>query len=202
MATVASTPESASPAPAAPRPVATGRVYGLVGEFDTAAELYHAAEVVRDRGFKRWDVHSPFPIHGMDNAMGLGKSVVSYIVLCGGLTGFTTAVLLTFIPSTITYPLIVQGKPLNFFTVPAFFPIMFELTVLFSAFAAVFGMLAMNRLPRWHHPLFNHERFARSTDDGFFISIEATDPRFIEADVRELLESVGAQHITLVHDHD
>ena len=188
-------------------PQDAGRVYGIVGEFDTAAGLYHAAEVVRDRGFRRWDVHSPFPIHGMDHAMGLGKSVVSYIVMCGGLCGFTTAVLLTFIPSTITYPLIVQGKPTalgqgGFFTVPAFFPIMFELTVLFSAFAAVFGMLFMNRLPRWHHPLFNWDRFAKATDDGFFISIEATDPRFTERDVRELLEGVGAQNITLIYDND
>lgn len=180
----------------------TGRVFGIVGEFDSAAALYHAAEVVRDRGFRRWDVHSPFPIHGMDGAMGLGKSVVSYIVMCGGLAGFTTAVLLTFIPSTITYPLIVQGKPKDFFTVPAFFPIMFELTVLFSAFAAVFGMLFMNRLPRWHHPLFNWDRFAKATDDGFFLSIEATDPRFTERDVRDLLESVGAQNITLIYDND
>jgi hypothetical protein len=199
MATAATTP--GNPAGTALREE-TGRVYGIVGEFDTAAGLYHAAEVVRDRGFRRWDVHSPFPIHGMDGAMGLGKSIVSYIVLCGGLTGFTTAVLLTFIPSTITYPLIVQGKPKDFFTVPAFFPIMFELTVLFSAFAAVFGMLFMNRLPRWHHPLFNWDRFARATDDGFFVSIEATDPRFSERDVRELLESVGAQHITLIYDND
>ncbi len=180
----------------------TGRVFGMVGEFDTAAALYHAAETVRDRGFRRWDVHSPFPIHGMDDAMGLGKSIVSYIVLVGGIAGFSTAVALTFIPSIVTYPLIVQGKPLNWSTVPAFFPIMFELTVLFSAFAAVFGMLFMNRLPRWHHPLFNWDRFARATDDGFFISIEATDPRFTERDVRELLESVGAQHITLIHDKD
>ena len=205
MATAATTP--GNPAGTALREEKAGRVYGIVGEFDTAAGLYHAAEVVRDRGFRRWDVHSPFPIHGMDDAMGLGKSIVSYIVLFGGLTGFTTAVLLTFIPSTITYPLIVQGKPTalgqgGFFTVPAFFPIMFELTVLFSAFAAVLGMLFMNRLPRWNHPLFSWDRFARATDDGFFVSIEATDPRFSERDVRELLESVGAQHITLIHDND
>lgn len=197
MATATTATEKTSPVTES-----TGRVFGIVGEFDTAAELYHAAETVRDRGFRRWDVHSPFPIHGMDDAMGLGKSIVSYIVLVGGIAGFTTAVALTFIPSTITYPLIVQGKPLNWSTVPAFFPIMFELTVLFSAFAAVFGMLFMNRLPRWNHPLFNWDRFARATDDGFFVSIEATDPRFSERDVRELLEGVGAKHITVIYDNE
>ena len=179
---------------------ATSPVYGIVGEFDSAADLYHAAEKVRDRGFKRWDVHSPFPIHGMDDAMGLGKSIVSYIVLCGGVAGFLTAVALEFIPSIITYPLIVQGKPTNVYTVPAFFPIMFELTVLFSSFAAVFGMLFMNRLPRWHHPLFNWDRFAKATDDGFFLVIEARDPRYAETGVRDLLQSIGAQNITLVRD--
>ena len=175
-------------------------VYGIVGEFSSAADLYHAAEKVRDRGFKRWDVHSPFPIHGMDDAMGLGKSIVSYIVLCGGVAGFLTAVALEFIPSIITYPLIVQGKPTNIYTVPAFFPIMFELTVLFSSFAAVFGMLFMNRLPRWHHPLFNWDRFAKATDDGFFLVIEARDPRYAETGVRDLLHGIGAQNITLVRD--
>lgn len=175
-------------------------LYGVVGEFDSAATLFHAAEKVRDKGFKRWDVHSPFPIHGMDDAMGLGKSVVSYIVLAGGITGFLTALALEFIPSVVTYPLIVQGKPTNFFTVPAFFPIIFELTVLFSSFAAVFGMLFMNRLPRWNHPLFNWDRFARATDDGFFLVIEANDPRFSEAGSRELLEQVGAQHITFIRE--
>ena len=179
---------------------AASPVYGIIGEFDSAADLYHAAEKVRDRGFKRWDVHSPFPIHGMDDAMGLGKSIVSYIVLCGGITGFLTAVALEFIPSIVTYPLIVQGKPTNIYTVPAFFPIMFELTVLFSSFAAVFGMLFMNRLPRWHHPLFNWDRFAKATDDGFFLVIEANDPRYAETGVRDLLRDLGAQNITLVRD--
>ena len=189
-----------SPVPTSVVGTAGASTYGIIGEYDTAAALFHAAEQVRDRGFKRWDVHSPFPIHGMDEAMGLGKSIVSYIVLIGGITGFLTAVALEIIPSNITYPLIVQGKPTNIFTVPAFFPIMFELTVLFSSFAAVFGMLFMNRLPRWHHPLFAWDRFAKATDDGFFLVIEASDPRFAETGVRELLQSTGAANITLVRD--
>lgn len=176
------------------------KVYGLGAEFDSAAEVLHAAEKVREAGFRRWDVHTPFPVHGMDQAMGLSKSWLSAPVLIGGTTGFITAGLLTLIPSVGLYPVIVHGKPYNFFTVPAFFPIFFELTVLFSAFTAVFCILIMNRLPQWYHPVFNWERFKRVTDDGFFIVIEARDPKFNEGKSREFLESIGGKHVTLIHD--
>jgi hypothetical protein len=169
-------------------------------EYLSASALYEAAKMVRDAGFKRWDVHSPFPIHGMDEAMGLGKSWLSAVVLIGGITGLLTAALVEFGPSSILYPLDVHGKPTNFFTVPAFFPIMFELTVLFSAFAAFFAVLIMNGLPRPHHPIFNWERFSRATNDGFFLVIEARDPRFTEMEARELLEKSGGQYITIVHE--
>src|SRR5689334_101993 len=105
------------------------RVYGMGAEYESAAELYQAAKQVRDAGYKRWDVHSPFPIHGMDEAMGLSKSWLSAVVLIGGITGLLTAVVLEYGPSSYLYPLIVHGKPYNFWTVPAFFPIMFELTI-------------------------------------------------------------------------
>ncbi len=172
----------------------------MAAEYGSASALYHAAERVRDAGFKRWDVHSPFPIHGMDDAMGLGKSWLSAAVLGGGITGFCTAALLTFGPSWFIYPLVVHGKPFDWKVVPAFFPIMFELTVLFSAFTAFFAMLIMNGLPRWYHPIFNWNRFARATNDGFFLVIEARDPRFTETEARELLEQSGGQHITVVHE--
>src|SRR6201987_6172350 len=133
--------------------------FAVIGEFSSATTLYEAAEKVRDEGFKFLDVHSPFPIHGMNKAMGLGKSTLGYIIFCGGFLGFTTAVLLEYIPSSFLFPLIVHGKPVNFFTVPPFFPIMFELTVLISAFTAFFGVFIMNRLPRMHHPLFDYEPF-------------------------------------------
>lgn len=175
-------------------------VFGIAAEFSSASELYHAAEHLRDAGITKFDVFSPFPIHGMDQAMGLKQSLLGKIIFCGGLTGFLTAVGMTFIPSSFLYPLIVMGKPTGFFTVPAFFPIMFELTVLFSAFTAVIGMLVMNGLPRWNHPMFNWDRFKAFSDDKFFCVIERRDPRFSERDTREMLESVGGQHITLVHE--
>ena len=176
------------------------KVYAMAAEYPSAATLYEAAKRVRDAGFRRWDVFSPFPIHGMDEAMGLGKSWLSGWVLFGGISGFLTAVIVEFGPSSFLYPLIVHGKPTNFFTVPAFFPIMFELTILFSSFAAFFAWQGMNRLPRWNHPMFNWDRFSRVTNDGFFLAIEARDPRFTENGVYELLEQTGGRHITVVHE--
>src|ERR1700759_3885747 len=139
----------------------TKPAFAVVAEFSSAATLYEAAEKVRDAGYRFWDVHSPFPIHGMNKAMGLGRSYLGYIIFCGGFTGFMTAILLEFIPSSFLYPLIVHGKPVNFFTVPAFFPIMFELTILLSAFTAFFFVFVLNRLPRFHHPLFGYRPFRR-----------------------------------------
>src|SRR5947208_1273526 len=153
------------------------KVYAMAAEYPSAAALYEAAKHVRDAGFRRWDVYSPFPIHGMDEAMGLGKSWLSGWVLFGGVSGLLTAALVEFGPSWFLYRLNVHGKPWNFWTVPAFFPIMFELTVLFGAFASFFAMLGMNGLPRWYHPMFNWERFSRVTNDGFFLAIEARGPR-------------------------
>jgi hypothetical protein len=107
----------------------------------------------------------------MDQAMGLGKSWLSAAVFSGGTAGLLTAVGLTFIPSFFLYKVIVHGKPYNPYTTPAFFPIFFELTVLFSAFTAVFALMIFNQLPRWYHPIFNWERFKRVTNDGFFLSL-------------------------------
>ena len=154
------------------------KIYGLGAQFESAAALMKAAEKIRDAGFSKWDVHTPFPVHGMDKAMGLGKSWLSTPVLIGGATGTLTATLLTFIPSWGIYPMIVHGKPWDWRTVPAFFPIMFELTVLFSAFSTIFALLIMNQLPKWYHPVFNWERFSRVTDDGFFLVIEAREYAF------------------------
>src|SRR2546421_8499550 len=175
-------------------------VYGIAAEYPSAPALYEAAKIVRDAGFKRWDVHSPFPIHGMDDAMGLGKSWLSGWVLFGGVSGLLTAALIEFGPSSFLYPVVVHGKPTNFFTVPAFFPIMFELTVLFSAFTAFFAMLIMNGLPRWYHPVFNWQRFSPATNDGFFLIIEARNPRFTELEARDLLEQSGGTHVTIIQE--
>jgi hypothetical protein len=175
-------------------------IFAIAAEFDSARDLYHAAERVRDAGYKRWDVFSPFPIHGMEYAMGMKRSYLGKLVFLGGLTGFCLAVSLEFIPSAFLYPLVVAGKPVNVNTVPAFFPIMFEFTILISAFTATFGMLILNGLPRWNHPLFNWDRFKKVTDDKFFVAIESRDPQFSERATKELLEKIGGKNITVVRE--
>jgi hypothetical protein len=173
-------------------------VHGYVASFGSATELYHAAEKIRDAGFKRWDVHTPYPVHGMDGAMGLGKSWLSAVVLVGGVTGTLTALFLQFFTQVNLYPTVVQGKPTNLNTIPAFFPVTFELTILIAAFAVVGGLIAFLLLPRWNHPVFNSELFKTFSDDGFIMVIEARDPRFSREQTRELLETAGADKVELV----
>lgn len=179
-------------------PLSERETWGVGAEFLNARDIFHAAEKVRDRGFRWWDCYSPFPIHGMDKAMGMGKSWVSAISLLGGATGLTTAVLLETLTSVYFYPLVVQGKP--FFSLPAFVPIMFELTILLTAFGTIFGMLLFNLLPRFHHPVFNWDHFCRkASDDGFFIVIEACDPLAGNlAAVEEFLKQCGGRNITRI----
>ena len=199
-----STPNSPekTPPPAEPKTYQASlqpgqRLYAVGAEFASAQDVYHAAEKCRDKGFLRWDVHSPFPIHGLNDAMGVGKSWVSAVSLGGASTGLTTAVLLQTIPSDFIYPMVVQGKP--FFSLPAFVPIMFELTILLTAFGTVGGMLLFNLLPRLNHPIFNWEYFNRkNADDGFFIVIEASDPRFEENATASFLEEIGGKHVTFI----
>ena len=170
-----------------------GRLYGLLAEFDTPDKLYHACERVRDSGYTRWDAHTPFPVHGLDRAMGLRRSILPWIVLAGALSFAAGGFLLQAWVHSIEYPLIISGKP--YFTWPAYIPVTFELGVLGGALGAVGGMLALNRLSMHNHPLFSSERFERVTDDRFFISIEASDPRFAEAWLTRQLEAAGALSI-------
>ena len=173
-----------------------GPYFGILGEFATPADLQHACERVRDAGFTRWDAHSPFPVHGLEKAMGLRRSQLPWIVLGMGLLGAALGFILQWWVHTTAYPLVISGKP--FFTWPAFIPITFECAVLFGALGAVFGMLGLNRLPMHHHPLFQSKVFERVTDDAFFISIESWDPRFDPSATGKLLESLGARNVELL----
>lgn len=176
------------------------RVYGYLAEFKSASSLYKAAEQVRDAGFKKWDCYSPYPIHGLDGAMGLKRSILPWFVFCGGITGTATAFLLAYTTQVEIYPTVVQAKPVNIFTIPAFFPVMFELTILFSGFTVLFGLLALMQLPRLNHPLFASKQFNRVTDDGFFIAIEAKDLNFSPEGTKELLSKIGGSNIELVEE--
>ncbi len=174
------------------------QVYGLLAEFPNPGALLHAAEAVREEGYRHFDTHSPFPIHGMDDAMGLGNSKVGYFAFLGGVTGCAGAYLLQWWTAAVDYPINISGKP--FFAVEPSVPIMFELTVLFAAFGAVAGMLALNGLPRPYNPLFYSDRFEGASDDRFFLHIAASDEQFDSEETAAMLRRIGAQHIELVQD--
>jgi hypothetical protein len=175
---------------------ATVKPYGILARFDTAADIFDAALRVRDAGYRKWDVFTPFPIHGMDEAMGLRTSKVGYFTFCGGFTGFSFGMWMIWYMNKFDYGLVVGGKPL--FTPLFAFPVTYELTILLSAFATLGGMLFLNRLPKLYNPLFRSETFKQASNDRFFICIEAADPKFAEA--RTLLEAAGASAIELVED--
>ncbi len=172
------------------------REFGILAQFANPEALMHACAKVRDKGFSLWDAHTPFPIHGLEGAMGLKRSLVSTFVLVMGLGGAALGMLMQWWVASHAYPLVISGKP--FFSWPAFIPITFECGVLGGASGAILGLLIMARLPRHHHPLFNSERFAQVTDDAFFISIEAQDPRYDSAETRQFLEEIGASHVEAV----
>jgi hypothetical protein len=201
-----------APAPSAPVAAAPEHL-GVVVEFATPDALLHAAEKVRDAGYTKWDCHTPFPVHGLDKAMGIKPTILPWIVLGGAITGgllglflqcytngdvvpfsfyqsksgVVSELLAPFFPSG--YPYVVSGKPI--YSVPANIPIVFELTVLLGAFSAFFGMLGLNGLPSFFHPVFTSPRFKRASNDRYFVSIEANDPKYDRARTRAFVDGLG-----------
>jgi len=185
------------------------RLWGLLAEFDNPAQIHRAAERVRDAGYSLWDCHTPFPVHGLDAAMGIRRTILPVLVFLAGLTGATLALALQVFTNgtglslwalvwVTGYPFLISGKPL--WSIPAFIPVMFELTVLFSALTTAGGMLVLNGLPRLHHPLLANRRFLRASDDRFFISIDARDPNFLRGRTEQLLKSLGARTVEAVEE--
>jgi hypothetical protein len=174
------------------------KLYGLLAEFKDPAALFHAAVKMRDAGYKRFDCHSPFPIHGMDAAMGLKRSKVGYVAGIMAAVGFILGLGLQWYTSAVDYPLVISGKP--FFSYQAFVPVTFGATVLFGAIGALGGMLVTNRLPQWYHELFNSERFSQKVNnDGFFVSVTAKDTMFAEQQTREFLQSIGGYDVEAIY---
>ena len=171
-------------------------VYGLVGEFATPEELLEAARQARSAGYRRLEAYTPFPVHGLVEALDFHQTHIPLVVLLGGIVGGLGGYFLQYWANVIDYPLNVGGRPLHSW--PAFIPVTFELTILIAALAAVFGMLVLNGLPMPYHPLFNVPRFALVARDRFFLCIEARDPKFDRNETRRFLESVAACDITEV----
>lgn len=173
-------------------------VYGLIAEFDDSDNLLHAAEAAYKAGYRTMDAYSPLPIHGLSEAIGFKKTYVSLITLIGGITGAAAGFGMQYFASVIHYDYDIGGKPFNSW--PSFMPITFELAILFGAFAALGSMLALNGLPRHHHPVFNAKRFERASSDGFFLCIESEDLQYDTEATKKFLEEQGPVEVSEVLD--
>lgn len=190
--------------------MATGspNTYAILAEFDSVATIMRAAERVRDQGYTMWDVHSPFPIHGINQAMGLRPTILPWIALVHGLAGAAFGLLLTWwinattldgLPASVQgYSFLISGKPL--FSLPANIPIIFETTILFAAIGTLLGMLGLNKLPMLYNPLSQSRRFLRATADRLFIVIEADDPLFEITETQQFVQSLAPLAIEIVQE--
>ena len=176
------------------------KVHGTVAEFTTVDSLLKACRRIRDAGYTKTDAFAPFPVHGIDTALGIKPTKLPWIVLACGLTGLATALVMQIWMNGYDYPYIISGKP--FISLPAFIPVAFELTILFSSFGTFFGMWALNGLPKFSNPVFTDPRFDRATDDRFFLYIDAKDDRYDQKGVEKLLGDTGSEYIQTVVEDD
>jgi Protein of unknown function (DUF3341) len=171
-------------------------IYGLMAEFETPGTIIAAANKTYAAGYKKIDAYSPFPIEELSEAIGFHRNGVAPVVLVGGILGCLTGYLMQWWIATVSYPVNVGGRPYHSW--PSFIVVTFELTILFSVLAAVFGMLALNGLPMPYHPVFNVERFAFASRDRFFLIIFSSDPKYSSAETRAFLESLGPRSVSEV----
>ena len=167
--------------------------YGLMAEFSTPEQLLEAAHHTHDAGYRRIDAFAPFPIEGLAHAVGFQRTRLPLVVLIGGIIGGCTGFSLQYYAAAVSYPINVGGRPYNSW--PMFIPVTFELTILFAALAAVFGMLAMNGLPTPYHPVFNVRRFALASRDRFFLCIKARDPMFDPELTRKFMMTLNPREV-------
>jgi hypothetical protein len=171
-------------------------VYGLMAEFDGPNELVHAAKRTYEAGYRRIDTFSPYPIEAAWEAIGQHDRRLSFIVLTGGVIGLLSGLALQEWVHQVAYPLNIGGKPLNSW--PQFVPVIFELTILFAALSAVFGMIILNGLPQPYHPVFNVPRFEHASRDKFFLLVESADPKFDRAKTLEFLKGLNPSEVNEV----
>ncbi len=172
------------------------KVYAVVAEYDTPGELLEASRRVRDAGYSKWDTLTPFPVHGIDEAMGIKPTILPWIVLCMGLAGGTLGLGLQYFTNTVFYPYLISGKPM--FSLPANIPVTYELTILFAAFTAFFSVLGLSMLPEFFHPLFRLKRMERYTNDRFAVVIQGNDPIFERERASALLKETGGNDIETI----
>jgi hypothetical protein len=190
-------PPSPEPVPAfIPTPGGTGQPWGAVAEFANGSQLLTAAKAAVAAGYKHVDAWTPFYVHGMKEAIGRTRSRLPLFTLAGAFTGLATAVTLVFYLMTYYYPTNVGGK--EYRSWEAFTPVAFELTVLFAGFFTLFALIGLCGLPRYFHPVDSHPTFRRSTQGGFFLTIEAVDAKFEPDATRAFLESLGGRHVAVV----
>jgi hypothetical protein len=178
--------------------VAATPFYGIMAEFETAEALLRATEKTTAAGYSKTDAFSPFPIHGLFDALRIREKKVAPIILVFGLIGLAAGAGLEYWTQVIAYPMNIAGRP--FWAWVAYIPPAFETTILFAAFSAVIGMFALNGLPQPYHPVFNVPQFARASQDRFFLLIEATDPKFDADATRTFLAGLGPREVVHV-DH-
>jgi hypothetical protein len=171
-------------------------IYGLMAEFETPQQILQATQRAHEAGYRAMDAYTPYPVEGLEFALNLPRTRVPFVVLVAGLVGAAIGFLMQYWSMAVDYPFNVGGRPLNSW--PVFIPIAFEVMVLVASFAALFGMLFLNGLPRPHHPVFNVPRFAHASQDRFFLCIEATDPRFDRERTREFLAGLGPADVAEV----
>ncbi len=172
------------------------KLYGVMGAFSEPDDLVQAGRKIREMGYTKLDAMSPFPVHGIDDAIGVPPSKLGWIVICFTVLGAATALLLIWYVGAVNYRLVIGGKP--FFDFSYSIPVTFELAVLFSAFASFIGMWAINGLPRLYHPSFNYSQAHRASDDRFLLVIEADDPKFDVEKSVEHMRGVGAGDVEVV----
>ena len=171
-------------------------IYGVIAEFDNPQDLLNATQAAYDAGYRRIEAYTPYPIEEVSEAVSPHRNRLPYIVLIGGILGGLGGYLLQYYTQVIDYPLNVGGRPYHSW--PSFIPVTFETTILGAAFAAIFGMLALNGLPRPHHPIFNAPRFELASRSHFFLCIEAYDPKFRQEDVVRFLKDQNPMEVSLV----
>jgi hypothetical protein len=177
--------------------IAPDPVYGVIASFAEPEDLLRASKAVREAGYTRTDAFTPFPVHGIEEALGIRRTKLPYVVLLCGIAGGLAGYLLQYYCAVIAYPLNIGGRPLHSW--PAFIPVTFETTIIGAAFSAVFGMLAFNGLPTPHHPVFNAPEFGLASRDRFFLLIEARDKKFDADETLRFLQQQSPLQASVVH---